>query len=126
MIDFSRYRPYHAADERRVRWLLADQARQDTAEFLKLQYQFYLVQLQRASYEGYEKAVSMVLDTLDRIQPLLLPDWKPEKREDAVERLRKAWIDTWGDPDTPEVQQRIQETAALLRSHTQGSGNGIR
>lgn len=55
---------------------------------------------------------------LARIHNLLFPweDREEESSRESFKDLRQAWIDRYGDPDDPEVAQRIQATADALKA----------
>jgi hypothetical protein len=49
---------------------------------------------------------------------ILFP-WKQSRDgilQEEAKTMREAWVAAFGDPDTPEVQDRIQRTADMLRS----------
>jgi hypothetical protein len=59
----------------------------------------------------------LIADTFD----LLFP-WLQENREgvlvDEARELRDAWVERFGDPDDPEIQERIQKTVETLNNRS--------
>lgn len=66
------------------------------------------------SLEAYEKEIEGILTPWRRA---------PKRdREAAVAKLRQEWVETWGDPESPETAESIAATVAFLEAQRVSTG----
>ena len=75
------------------------------------------------SDDGYKSCMEGAVEAFDNIVDLLLPwreDMEARRNQDDIRSARELWVNQWGDPDDPEVAEKIKRTAEALAANTQG------
>jgi hypothetical protein len=69
--------------------------------------------------DSFKKAQKDTAEHLQLLQDLTFP-WQKGEQDTTMateaRMLRQAWIEEFGDPDSPEVQRQIQNTVEALRT----------
>lgn len=118
VIDFSKARP---ADPGWWRWLhgrLDLVHQQNLVRVYALQHAQNVAVIPGASAEGvqqhWDRANDLLVKTFNALFPWLKKDDAGDEFGEAVDALNQMWVEAWGDPNDPAVQDKIWATARAL------------
>jgi hypothetical protein len=99
----------------RLWWLLDQVERDNLIQIRRMQHAHNCALL---DYNLDDKTFNLHWDqaikALNTVWDLTFPWAKTEPEGSATDRLRQAWIERWGDPDSPETLLKIQNTLDQL------------
>lgn len=119
VIDFSQADPYDNAWWLKLKWLTNEISRQNQVRVMGLRHARYLSTLARADLDSqyvennWDKAYQLEQATFALLFPWIIP----EDEKSVEQALRDSWVNTYGDPNDPEVQAEIDATVRWLQAH---------
>lgn len=128
LIDFSRARFFDKAWGIRLGLILRGlhESRLREAQTAIHQHHLNLLTISRISDESADRLQAECSDDLHELLNRLQP-WAAKTKEaqerDQVKGLMTAWEQRWGDMNSPDVQARIDATAAALRAYAAQTGD---
>ncbi len=117
-VDFSKADPRDRWWWKRLNWILGELENRETRELRQLEHQHWmgLCSVARITEESFKSAHANAIKSLEAIQQLYRPWWKPSEeskaqtREGAIEAFREEY----GRPGDPRYQKMLQEQAAAF------------
>jgi hypothetical protein len=119
VIDFSQADPYDNAWWLKLKWLTNEISRKNQVRVMGLRHARYLSTLARADLDSqyvennWDKAYQLEQATFALLFPWIIP----EDEKSVEQALRDSWVNTYGDPNDPEVQAEIDATVRWLQAH---------
>ena len=121
LIDFERADPFDPVWWQNLWLVLEELEAEGELELLKLRRQealVYIQKLQPGTTDGH-KVFDYADGCLKGIERLLFP-WREQDNRQSAERtaevLRSAWVAGYGDPQDPEVAEKIRRTVEFLNT----------